>query len=149
MKIPTVLLICMILLQVIPTQAQEMVNRPIRLAVAGVSHGHASFIFGRKPAGDFELVGVFDINEALSLAHAKRYGFSEKSIFTNLEQMLDRVKPEAVVAFGSIFDHMAVVETCAPRGIHVMVEKPLATTLDQTLKMEVLAKKHNIHLLTN
>lgn len=149
MKIPSLMLICMIVLQVIPTLAQEKVHRPIRLAVAGVSHGHASFVFGRKPAGDFELVGVFDINDALSLSHAKRYGFSEKIIFTNLEQMLDRVKPEAVVAFGSIFDHMAVVEACAPRGIHVMVEKPLATTLDQANKMEVLAKKHNIHLLTN
>ena len=29
--------------------------------------------------------------------------------------MLDKVKPDAVVAFGSIFDHLAVVEACAPR----------------------------------
>src|SRR5262249_32362598 len=63
--------------------------------------------------------------------------------------MLDAVKPETVVAFGSIYEHMAVVEACAPRGIHVMVEKPLAATLQQALRMDFLVKKYHIHLLTN
>jgi predicted dehydrogenase len=44
---------------------------------------------------------------------------------------------------------MEVVEACAPRHIDVMVEKPLATTLQQALKMETLAKKFNIKLLTD
>jgi predicted dehydrogenase len=63
--------------------------------------------------------------------------------------MLDAVKPEAVVAFGSIYEHMAVVEACAPRGIHVMVEKPLATNNAHAKRMETLAKQYKIHLLTN
>ncbi len=148
MKVLQLFWLCL-LIPVSFIDAQNSLNKPIRLAVAGVSHGHASFIFGRKTVGDFELSGVYDINEKLALAHAKRYGFSEKIIFTNLEQMLDKVKPEAVVAFGSIYDHMAVVEACAPRGIHVMVEKPLATTPEQALRMQTLAKKYNIHLLTD
>jgi predicted dehydrogenase len=44
---------------------------------------------------------------------------------------------------------MAVVEACAPRGIHVMVEKPLATTKAHAERMEGLSRKHNVHLLTN
>lgn len=36
--------------------------------------------------------------------------------------MLDKVKPEAIVAFGSVYEHLAVVEACASRGMHVMVE---------------------------
>jgi predicted dehydrogenase len=63
--------------------------------------------------------------------------------------MLDEVKPEAVAAFGSIYEHMAVVEACAPRGIHVMVEKPLATNMEHAGKMQELAKKHHIYLLTD
>ena len=63
--------------------------------------------------------------------------------------MLDEVKPQAVVAFGSIFDHLAVVEAFAPRGIDVMVEKPLAVNLKHAKRMKDLAKKHDIHLLTN
>jgi predicted dehydrogenase len=63
--------------------------------------------------------------------------------------MLDAVKPEAVAAFGSIYEHMAAVEACAPRGIHVMVEKPLATNNEHANRMKELAKKNNIYLLTN
>jgi len=59
------------------------------------------------------------------------------------------VEPGAVVAFGSIAEHMQVVEACAPRGIHVMVEKPLAVNLKDALRMKELAGKFRIHLLTD
>jgi len=63
--------------------------------------------------------------------------------------MLKNVKPEAVTAFGTIYEHLEVVEKFAPLGIHVMVEKPLAVSLDHAKKMQTLANKYNIHLLTN
>ena len=70
-------------------------------------------------------------------------------VYSSIEEMLDQGKPEAVTAFNTIRGHLEVVEHCAPRGIHVMVEKPLAVNLGDALKMSRLAKKHNIHLLTN
>ena len=36
-----------------------------------------------------------------------------------------------------------------PRSIHVMVEKPLAVSLEHARRMAALANKHGIHLLTN
>ena len=145
------LLCCIIFLLILQSTitAQETSKKPIRLAIAGVTHGHSSFILGRKPVGDFELVGVFETNKVLVQSYAVKYGFSPGIIYDDLAKMLDTVKPEAVVAFGSIFDHLAVVEACAPRGIHVMVEKPLATTKEHAEKMKLLAQKHKIHLLTN
>jgi predicted dehydrogenase len=122
---------------------------PMRIAVAGVSHDHAGFIFGRRQAEDLSIVGVFDTNTTLAGRYADRYKFSRSIIFNNLDSMLDRVKPDAVLAFGSIYDHMMVVEKCAPRGIHVMVEKPLATNLVHAKKMQELALKYKIHVLTN
>ncbi len=130
-------------------QAEEKAEKPIRLAVAGMSHGHISFILGRPDKGDFELVGVSDPNSELTDWLAKRYQLSSKLVYNDLEKMLDETKPEAVVAFGSVFDHLAVVEACAPRGIHVMVEKPLAVSVEHAKRMEELAKKHDIHLLTD
>jgi predicted dehydrogenase len=41
------------------------------------------------------------------------------------------------------------VEYCAPRKIHVMVEKPLAVNVEHAKVMERLAKENGIHLLTN
>lgn len=130
-------------------RAQTPANSALRLAVAGVTHGHVSWILNRKNKTDILLVGIYEPNIALADKYAKQFGLSKDLFYTDLKKMLDAVKPEAVVAFGSIYEHLAVVESCAPRGIHVMVEKPLAVSLDHALRMQTLAKKHNILLLTN
>src|SRR5690606_37282208 len=88
-------------------------------------------------------------NKTLLQQSAKKIGLDNKMLFNELDKMLDAVKPEAVVAFGSIYDHLAVVQACAPRGIHGMVEKPLAVSVAHALEMDSLARKYNIHLLTN
>ncbi len=124
-------------------------NTPVRMAVAGITHGHAGFILGRKPKPDIALVGIYEPNTDLAKRYAKSFNINPALFYTDMEKMLAETKPEAVVAFGSIYEHMGVVETCAPKGIHVMVEKPMATNLAHAIKMEQLAKKHNIFLLTN
>jgi len=130
-------------------QAQTSMEKPIRLAIAGMTHSHIGFFFGRKNKSDFNLVGIYEANHEMALRYAKKYNFDPKLIYDNLDTMLDTVKPEAVVAFGSILEHTSVVESCAPRGINVMVEKPLATTVEYAERMEELAKKYHIHLLTD
>jgi predicted dehydrogenase len=124
-------------------------QEPLRLAVAGITHGHVPWILGRKDKGDVVLVGVYEKDAALSKKYAAQFGLDTALFFPDLNRMLEAVKPEAVVAFGSTYEHLAVVEACAPKGIHVMVEKPLAATFAQAEKMESLARQHNIHLLTN
>jgi predicted dehydrogenase len=130
-------------------QAQTSMEKPIRLAIAGMTHSHIAFFMGRKNKSDFDLVGIYEPNREMALRYAKKYDFDPKLIYDNLDKMLDAVKPQAVAAFGSILGHTAVVEACAPRGIDVMVEKPLATTVEQAVRMEGLAKKYHIHLLTD
>jgi predicted dehydrogenase len=66
-----------------------------------------------------------------------------------MDELIQNTKPEAVLAFGTIYDHLEIIEKFAPLGIHVMVEKPLAVSLEHAKKMETLAKKHGIQLLTN
>ena len=129
--------------------AQLSDTRPLKVAVAGITHGHVGWILGRKNKADVELAGVYEAQRELAERYSKQFGFNSSLIYDDLGKMLDSVKPEAVLAFGSIYDHLAVVEACAPRGIHVMVEKPLAARLEHAMRMEKLAKKYNIHLLTN
>ena len=148
--IKNIILVFMLLLMIVPKiQAQSSTQKPIRLAISGMTHGHIAFILGRKDKKDFQIVGVFEPNTELAQKLAKKYAFDPKLIYSNLENMLDHVKPEAVVAFGSIFEHLATVEACAPRGIHVMVEKPLATNVEHAKRMVELAEKYHIQLLTD
>ncbi len=129
-------------------QPQPVAAAPLRLAVAGITHTHVYWILSRKKA-DVQIVGIYEPNNELAQRLVKQFGLSASLIYNDLDKMLDAVKPEAVAAFGSIYEHMKVVEAAAPRHIDVMVEKPLATTLQQALKMETLAKKYKIKLLTN
>jgi predicted dehydrogenase len=129
--------------------AQQPASKPLRLAVAGLSHGHVHWILGRPPKDDVQIVGIYEPSREIADRFAKQYGLRGGMIYSNLETMLDTVKPEAVTAFGPTSDHLKVVRACAPRGIHVMVEKPLALDAKEALAIEALAKKHSIHVLTN
>ena len=129
--------------------AQSKDSKPLRMAVAGITHGHSGWILGRKNNAEITLVGIFESNADLVQRSAQKYNLPATLFYADLNKMLDAVKPEAVVAFGSIYEHMAVVEACAPLGIHVMVEKPLATNVAHATRMDQLAKKYKIRLLTN
>ena len=122
---------------------------PLRLAVAGVTHGHLGEVLARIDRGDFLVVGVFEENDTYRSENDLRRHLPDNRFYKDLRKMLDETKPEAVVAYGSIKDHLAVVEACAPRHIHVMVEKPLATTVKEAKRMRDLAQKHGIMVLTN
>ncbi len=69
--------------------------------------------------------------------------------FDDLRGMLGATKPEAASVMTSTFDHLMAVEACAPLGVHVMVEKPLAVSGEHARAMGGLAREHGIHLLTN
>ncbi len=124
-------------------------QEPLKVGVAGLTHGHVNWVFSAEKKGDIEIVGIAEPNRELAERYIKEHGLSMDLVYDTLDEMLEAKKPEAVTAFGSIYEHLAVVEASAPRGIHVMVEKPLAVSVEHAQKMEALAKEHNIHLLTN
>lgn len=131
-----------------PGNAQHQGEQPLRMAVLGLSHGHSHWIFNQERPG-IEIVGIYEPNKELAKKFREQYQLEEELFYSDLEQLLDREKPEAAVAFGSVFQHLEAVMAAAPRGIHVMVEKPLAVNMEHAEEMARLAKENNIHLLTN
>ncbi len=123
----------------------------LNIAIARMTHDHVAFILNRLKSNDSDLnlTGIFEPDHGLVEKYSKKYNLSPSLFYDNFDKMLDQVKPEAVLAFGSIFEHLAVVEACAPRGIHVMVEKPLAVNIEHANKMKALADKYKIHVLTD
>lgn len=124
-------------------------QKPVRIGVAGLTHDHIHGLLGRKDKGDIMIVGIAEPNKELVERLAKRYNFDKKMVYPTIDEMIRKTKPDAVMAYNDIFGHLEVVEKCAPKGIHVMVEKPLAVSAAHAEKMAALAKKYNIHLLTN
>lgn len=130
-----------------PMMAQN--NRPLKVGVVGLTHTHVHWILGRPDQGDIEIVGIVESNRDLATRYSDRHGFSMDIVYTTMEEMIHDKRPQAVTAFGSIHDHLKVVQVCAPKGIHVMVEKPLAVSLKHAREMQRLARQYHIELLTN
>jgi Predicted dehydrogenases and related proteins len=122
---------------------------PLRVGIAGLTHTHVHWLLGRADRGDVQIVGIAEPNRDLAQRYLRQHNLPQSILYPTLEDMLAHTQPEAVTAFGSIFEHLAVVETCAPKGIHVMVEKPLAVNSHHARRMAELARRHDIHLLTN
>ena len=124
-------------------------SNPLRVGIAGLSHAHVGWILGRGDKDDVVMVGIYEPDSAMAKRYSERFGYSMDLVYDDLDEMLEKVEPEAVLAFNSIYGHLEVVQKCAPKGIHVMVEKPLAVNLKHAKKMEKLATENNIQLLTN
>ena len=131
-----------------PIEAREA--RALRVGVVGLVHDHVNWILGREAKGDIEIVGIAEPNRELALGYSKKYGFSMDLVFPSIDAMVSATHPEAVTAFNAIYDHLETVRYCAPRGIHVMVEKPMAVNWEHAKEMAALARRYDIpvHLST-
>ena len=123
---------------------------PFRLAIVGLDHGHVDgFLADALARSDVQIVGVVEPKPALAAQYAAHFHLPPALQFASLESMLDTAKPEAVAVFTSTFDHKQVVETCAAHGVHVMMEKPLAVSLEHARAMAAAARARRIHVIVN
>jgi predicted dehydrogenase len=130
--------------------AQPTDNQPLRIAIAGLVHGHVDgFLRSLIDHQDVKVVGVFDPDATIQHRYAQKFHLSDSIFFTDLGAMLDHAKPEAVATFTSTYDHPMVVEACAQRHIPVMMEKPLAVSMDHARTIQRAASQGHIPVIIN
>jgi predicted dehydrogenase len=121
----------------------------LKFAIAGLTHDHVNGILQKYAGKQVLITGIAESDKNLIARYKQRFRIPDSLFFDDLAALLKKEKPDAVMAFNAISEHIDVVRACAPSGIHVMVEKPLAFTMKDATEMAALARKHNIHLLTN
>jgi predicted dehydrogenase len=123
---------------------------PIRLAIMGLVHDHVGgFLPSLVGRHDVELVGIVEPDQSLWAGYAKRFNLDSSLFYTTLPALLEKTKVQAVATFTTTFDHRRVVEMCAPLGIDVMMEKPMAVNLDDARAIAAAAKKGGIQVVVN
>jgi predicted dehydrogenase len=123
---------------------------PVRIAIFGLVHDHAlGFIPRLHDRPEVQLMGIIEPNHELAARYASQFNLAPGLFFDSLDQLLARTNVQAVATFTSTFDHRRVVELCAPHGIDVMMEKPLAVSMEHARAMADAAKKGGIHLIVN
>jgi len=122
---------------------------PVKVVIAGLVHGHVGGFLKNATRGSVEVVGICEPNREVANRYRDHFHLDEKLFGADLPKMLDERKPQTIWVFSNTYDHLAAVEAAAPRGVHVIVEKPLAVDKPAADRMAVLARGHKIHLLTN
>lgn len=127
-----------------------MAQRRWRVAVVDGSHGHVNGHVRRLRAHpQVELVGLSDRQPERAERLRLALGLRPDQVHADLAALCAATRPEVVVCCASNAGHAPVVEALAPRGIHVMVEKPFAATLVQAEAMLGAARAGGIQLMCN
>jgi predicted dehydrogenase len=123
---------------------------PLRVAIAGLVHGHVSgFLQQNQRRSDIQVVGVAEEDNKLASFYESKFGLAHNIFFQNVDEMLEKAKPQAVLVYTNTFDHRRVVEACARHGVPVMMEKPLAVSIEDALAIEAAAQRGKIQVLVN
>ena len=119
--------------------------RALRTAVVGcgkVGHLHAAAL---RSLPESELVAACSRSPARAGAFAEKYGVAA---FTDVAEMIKQARVEAICLCTPHPEHAAPTITAARLGVHVLVEKPLASSLADCDAMLAAARKHGITLGT-
>lgn len=112
----------------------------IRVAVIGAGNMGKNHLRNYFLLPGAELVGLADINPATkSLADEYKTQF-----YTDYKKLLDEQKPDAVSIVVPTPFHFEVASEAMSRGIHCMLEKPIASTVDEADKLISLAKSKKV-----
>ncbi|MFV1996293.1 MAG: Gfo/Idh/MocA family protein, partial [Verrucomicrobiales bacterium] len=84
---------------------------------------------------DAELVGISDEQPERMVEAAKKFALSNDQVFTDFAACLEQTEPDIVILCPAAARHAEWVEKVAPYGVHILVEKPFASSLAETDRM--------------
>ena len=117
----------------------------IRIGILSFAHHHGeAYISNLRHMEDVELVGVSDDDPMRGQTVASQ---NRAKYFHTFEDLLE-AKPDGVIICTENNRHRPVVEMAASRGIHVLCEKPLATTIEDARAIVNTCEKAGVLLMT-
>lgn len=134
--------------------------KKIRAVIIGFAHMHVNEIAEYIEENEyFELCGFADVPPTEPEKTEARYtrawnikNNSEKYKITpydDFKTMLDEIKPDIAFILCDNASKPYIVEECAKRGVDVSIEKPMAVSLDEALKIRDTVKEYGIHAVVN
>lgn len=117
----------------------------IKLGILSFAHHHGeAYISNVRRMDGVELIGVADDDPMRGQTIAAQ---NKAYYFHSYEELLD-VKPDGVIICTENNRHRPLVEMAASRGIHVLCEKPIGTTLEDARAIVDTCEKAGVLLMT-
>ncbi|MDA4114712.1 MAG: Gfo/Idh/MocA family oxidoreductase [Thaumarchaeota archaeon] len=120
-------------------------GKPLRVAVIGLGVWGEKHIQALKTIPEAELVAICDTSQARLNSLSAQY--KVPNVYSDFHELLAREELDAVHVVTPEPAHRDPVLEAASRGVHVLVEKPLATSLEDADAMIASAEKNKTILM--
>lgn len=119
----------------------------LRIGVLGLSHDHVwSNVQTLAERDDVDLVGAAEPREELRNKFLTEFQIEAVAEF---DQLLDTPELDAVYIFSSNTDGANLAIDAVERGLHVLIEKPMAASLAQADAMLAAARRNGVRMMIN
>lgn len=123
-----------------------MKHKKVRIGVAGTGIWGEMHVRAYVQHSSVELVGVCDLDGERARKIAEKYDIP--GYYTKVEEMIGEGLDGISIATPDTA-HADIAIKSAQRGIHIFVEKPLATTLEECERMILSASQNNVYLMVD
>lgn len=113
----------------------------INLGILGVGHMGQYHVNVARQLNDAKLVGIYDADSARAQSIAEKY---ETKYYDSISNLLQNV--DAVVIAAPTYLHHQVSKQALESGKHVLVEKPIAESVEQARELVELSKRNGLVL---
>ena len=123
-----------------------MQDRRVRLGVVGAGIWGRMHVRAYVQHPSAELIGICDLNKSRAKHVAEEFGVPKS--YTNLDELLaEDLDGVSIVTPDTA--HTSVAVRAAEKGVHMLVEKPLATTIEECEKMIAAAAENDVWLMVD
>jgi len=121
----------------------------LRLIQVGIGSFGWSWINIVKESKYWDPVAYVDLNEEMLRKAVVAYNVPEDKCYTSLDEALNEIEADAVLIVVPPAAHAETTIKALIAGLHVLVEKPLANTMEDAKKMVAEAKRRNLKLMVS
>jgi predicted dehydrogenase len=129
-------------------KTRKVEGRKVRYAVVGLGWiAQAAFMPGVEHTGNSEMVALVSGHEDKAEKVGEKYGISRTYSYDELDEVLASGEVDAVYLATPNFDHVEYAVKILEAGIHLLLEKPMAVSVEECERMIAASKKSGAKLM--
>lgn len=121
------------------------VREPLAMGIVGCGYWGINYVRVLTEMRETRVVGVCDQRRDRLAEVASRY--ADVLVSTEFEDVLNNEETKAIVIATEAHTHYPLAKACIEAGKHVLVEKPLTTTVGEAEELYELAGERNVVLM--